>query len=129
MDLDKCNEELKRDLDKYNKELKQKLSRKDISFGKKVWAVTKLVLWVIAIGAAEVVVFFAALLSVIVESGSSSKNTAPKRRFKYGELVLVKWRGQEGYIIDINKDTYTVSLMDGRRVEICHEKDLEKVKL
>lgn len=56
------------------------------------------------------------------ELGSQKK--AP--RFRVGEHVRVRWRGQEGTIIDINGGLYMVSLDDGRTVDSFPESDLEK---
>lgn len=57
-------------------------------------------------------------------SAQGSKNKAP--RFRIGEHVRVRWRGQEGTIIDINGGLYMVSLDDGRTVDSFPESALEK---
>lgn len=53
-----------------------------------------------------------------------SKKSTP--RFRIGDHVRVRWRGQEGTIIDINGGLYMVSLDDGRTVDSFPESDLEK---
>lgn len=53
----------------------------------------------------------------------AQKNT---QRFHVGEHVRVRWRGQEGTIIDINGGLYMVSMDDGRTVDSFPESDLEK---
>ncbi len=53
-----------------------------------------------------------------------SRKRAP--RFRVGEHVRVRWRGQEGTIIDINGGLYMVSMEDGRTVDSFPESDLEK---
>lgn len=56
------------------------------------------------------------------ESGSRKKSL----RFRIGDHVRVRWRGQEGTIIDINGGLYMVSMDDGRTVDSFPESDLEK---
>ena len=46
--------------------------------------------------------------------------------FKVGDRVRVKYRGQEGYIIDKNGSLYTVSLEDGQYVDSYTADQLEK---
>lgn len=46
--------------------------------------------------------------------------------YKVGDKVRVKYRGQEGYIIDKNDNLYMVSLDDGRYVDSCTADQLEK---
>lgn len=46
--------------------------------------------------------------------------------FKIGDKVRVKYRGQEGYIIDKNGDLYMVSINDGQYVDSYGADDLEK---
>lgn len=65
---------------------------------------------------------FLAFAGMVAELGSH-KNTP---RFCIGEHVRVRWRGQEGTIIDINGGLYMVSLDDGRTVDSFPESDLEK---
>ncbi len=47
-------------------------------------------------------------------------------RYRIGDKVRVKYRGQEGTIIDINGDLYMVSLSDGRQVDSYYENQLER---
>jgi len=46
--------------------------------------------------------------------------------FKIGDRVRVKYRGQEGYIIDKNGDLYMVSINNGEIVDSYYARDLEK---
>lgn len=48
------------------------------------------------------------------------------KEFKIGDRVRVKYRGQEGYIIDKNGDLYMVSLEDGNYVDSYTAEQLEK---
>ena len=56
-------------------------------------------------------------------SGRFSSNDT---EFKIGEKVRVKYRGQEGYIIDKNGDLYMVSINNGQIVDSYEASDLEK---
>ena len=47
-------------------------------------------------------------------------------KFKIGDRVRVKYRGQEGYIIDKNSDLYMVSINNGQIVDSYSANDLEK---
>lgn len=47
------------------------------------------------------------------------------REFKIGDRVRVKYRGQEGYIIDKNGNLYTVSINNGQIVDSYEACDLE----
>lgn len=47
-------------------------------------------------------------------------------RYKIGDRVRVKYRSQEGTIIDINGDLYMVSMSDGLRVDSFYEDQLER---
>jgi len=52
---------------------------------------------------------------------------APKpHRFYVGDHVRVRWRGQEGTVIDISGDLYLVRLKDGGFVDSYAEDQLEK---
>ena len=55
--------------------------------------------------------------------GNSSSDSSDK--FKIGDRVRVKYRGQEGYIIDKNGSLYTVSINNGQIVESYEARDLE----
>lgn len=57
-------------------------------------------------------------------SAQGAKNKGP--RFRIGEHVRVRWRGQEGTIIDINGGLYMVSIDNGRIVDSFPESALEK---
>lgn len=46
--------------------------------------------------------------------------------YKVGDKVRVKYRGQEGYIIDKNDNLFMVSLDDGRYVDSYTADQLEK---
>ena len=46
--------------------------------------------------------------------------------FKIGDRVRVKYRGQEGYIIDKNGSLYMVSINNGQIVDSYEANDLEK---
>lgn len=46
--------------------------------------------------------------------------------FKVGDKVRVKYRDQEGYIIDKNGDLYMVSINDGQYVDSYSADQLEK---
>ena len=46
--------------------------------------------------------------------------------FKVGDKVRVKYRGQEGYVIDKNDSLYMVSLDDGKYVDSYSADKLEK---
>lgn len=68
------------------------------------------------------------LFSLLALAGMASEHGSQKKtpRFRVGEHVRVRWRGQEGTIIDINGGLYMVSLGDGRTVDSFPESDLEK---
>ena len=53
-------------------------------------------------------------------------NNNNDEEFKVGDKVRVKYRGQEGYIIDKNDSLYMVSLDDGRYVDSYAADQLEK---
>lgn len=57
-------------------------------------------------------------------SAQGAKNKGP--RFRIGDHVRVRWRGQEGTIIDINGGLYMVSIDNGRIVDSFPESALEK---
>ncbi len=54
--------------------------------------------------------------------GNSSDNI-----FQIGDRVMVKYREQEGYIIDKEGSLYTVSINDGEMVDSYEATDLEKI--
>lgn len=65
---------------------------------------------------------FLAFARMVAEIGGQKR--VP--HFRIGEHVRVRWRGQEGTIIDINGGLHMVSLDDGRAVDSFPESDLEK---
>ena len=46
--------------------------------------------------------------------------------FNIGDKVRIKYRGQEGYIIDKNGDLYMVSVNNGEHVDSYTAEQLEK---
>ena len=62
------------------------------------------------------------LLDILL--GNSSSNSDDK--FQIGDKVRVKYRGQEGYIIDRNGSLYMVSINNGQIVDSYEASDLEK---
>ena len=46
--------------------------------------------------------------------------------FSIGDRVRIKYRGQEGYIISIDRDMYMVSVHDGEFVDSYYAEQLEK---
>ncbi len=52
--------------------------------------------------------------------------TSSNNGFSIGDKVRVKYRGQEGYIIDKNGNLYMVSLNDGQYVDSYTADQLEK---
>lgn len=50
----------------------------------------------------------------------------PARKFRVGDHVRVRYRGQEGTVIDINGDLYMVSLKEGAHVDSYYEDQLER---
>ena len=48
------------------------------------------------------------------------------KKFKVGDKVRVRYREQEGYIIDIDNSLYMVSLNDGEYVDSYTEDQLEE---
>ena len=49
-----------------------------------------------------------------------------KEEFSIGDKVRVKYRGQEGYIVDKNGSLYMVSLNDGGYIDSYTANQLEK---
>lgn len=68
------------------------------------------------------------ILAVLLIYGVLNSQSGEKtpRRFKVGDHVRVKWRGQEGFIIAENNGYYMVSISGGRTVESYQESQLEK---
>lgn len=61
-----------------------------------------------------------------VRKGIDAVKASKRPQFHVGDHVHVKYRGQEGTIIDINGDLYMVSLNDGGYVDSFEESQLEK---
>lgn len=62
------------------------------------------------------------LLDFLLGGSSSGANN----NFQIGDKVRVKYRGQEGYIIDKNGIFYMVSINNGQVVDSYEANDLEK---
>ena len=62
------------------------------------------------------------LLDALLGGSSSGSDD----NFKIGDKVRVKYRGQEGYIIDKNGSLYMVSINNGQIVDSYSASDLEK---
>ena len=60
------------------------------------------------------------LLGMLFGGGSNDNS------LQIGDKVRVKYRGQEGYIIDRNGNYYTVSINNGQIVDSYLASDLEK---
>ncbi|MBE5851158.1 MAG: hypothetical protein E7298_13665 [Lachnospiraceae bacterium] len=61
-----------------------------------------------------------------VRRGVNDATGNKPRRFRVGDRVLVKYRGQEGTVVDINGDLYMVSMRDGAFVDSYTESQLQK---
>ena len=61
-----------------------------------------------------------------VHQGITNAAGTKLRRFRVGDRVRVRYRGQEGTVIDINGDLYMVSLNDGGYVDSYTENQLER---
>lgn len=61
-----------------------------------------------------------------IHKGISDVTQGKARRFRVGDHVRVRYRGQEGTIIDINGDLYMVSLNDGGYVDSFYENQIDK---
>lgn len=61
-------------------------------------------------------------------SGLAGSHSKTEPRFHVGNHVRVRYRGQEGTIIDINGGLYMVSLDDGNYIDSFEEGDLEKAR-
>lgn len=67
------------------------------------------------------------LTGILALAGISEEYKSNKtRRFRIGDHVRVRYRGQEGTVVDVNGDYYMVSLNDGRHVDSYREEELEK---
>ena len=75
--------------------------------------------------------FFSALAMAFgighgIHQGINDATRNRVRKFNVGDHVRVKYRGQEGIVIDINGDLYMVSLSDGGYVDSYTESQLER---
>ena len=61
-----------------------------------------------------------------ISQGISDATGSRPRKFRVGDHVRVKYRGQEGTVVDINGDLYMVSLNDGGYVDSYTESQLER---
>lgn len=61
-----------------------------------------------------------------VRQGVKDATGGRPRKFRVGDHVRVRYRGQEGTVVDINGDLYTVSLNDGGYTDSFTESQLEK---
>lgn len=64
-----------------------------------------------------------------ISQGIKNATGSKPGKFRVGDHVRVRYRGQEGTIIDINGDLYMVSLKDGGYVDSYSESQLEKSSL
>lgn len=61
-----------------------------------------------------------------IHQGIKDATGSRPKKFRVGDHVRVRYRGQEGTIVDINGDLYMVSLKDGGYVDSYTESQLEK---
>ena len=61
-----------------------------------------------------------------IAQGINDATGSRPRRFRVGDHVRVRYRGQEGTVIDINGDLYMVSLSNGGYVDSYTESQLER---
>ena len=61
-----------------------------------------------------------------IQQGINDVVGKPARKFRVGDHVRVRYRGQEGTVIDINGDLYMVSLKEGAHVDSYYEDQLER---
>lgn len=72
---------------------------------------------------------FLSRLFGLSSSGEDALNRrSGSRMYRVGDRVYVKYRGQEGTIIDVNGELYMVSLMDGRYVDSYTADQLDKAR-
>lgn len=62
-----------------------------------------------------------------IHQGINDAVGRPDRKFRVGDHVRVRYRGQDGTVIDINGGLYMVSLNDGGHVDSYTVNQLEKV--
>ena len=61
-----------------------------------------------------------------IHQGVKDATGSRPKKFRVGEHVRVRYRGQEGTIVDINGDLYMVSLKDGGYVDSFTESQLDR---
>ena len=61
-----------------------------------------------------------------IKKGIESVQESRQQKYFVGDHVRVKYRGQEGTIIDINGDLYMVSMDDGKYVDSFLESQIER---
>ena len=61
--------------------------------------------------------------------GVFNRKSENRRPFKIGDLVRVRYRDQEGWIVDQNGDYFMVSLSGSRHVESYKGSELEHVEI
>ena len=61
-----------------------------------------------------------------ISQGIHDATGSRPRKFRVGDHVRVRYRGQEGTVIDINGDLYMVSLNDGGYVDSYKESQLDR---
>lgn len=61
-----------------------------------------------------------------IHQGIKDATGSKPKKFRVGDHVRVRYRGQEGTIVDINGDLYMVSLKDGSYVDSFPESQLER---
>ena len=61
-----------------------------------------------------------------IHQGIKDASNVRGRKFRVGDHVRMKYRGQEGTVVDIRGDLYMVSLKDGGYVDSYTESQLEK---
>ena len=61
-----------------------------------------------------------------IHQGINDATGSRLHKFRVGDHVRVRYRGQEGTVVDINGDLYMVSLNDGGYVDSYTESQLEK---
>ena len=62
-----------------------------------------------------------------ISSGIEDGRGKTLAKFSVGDHVKVKYRGQEGTVIDVNGDLYMVSLKDRGQVDSFYESQLERI--
>ena len=65
-------------------------------------------------------------IGVGISQGIKDATENRPRRFRVGDHVRVRYRGQEGTVVDINGSLYIVSLNDGGYVDSYYEDQIER---